>query len=387
MSRVPISVPTLYLASALSAFTVAGVITLVWRRNPDMHALRWWSATYTLAACGIALLMLRGIAPGWASIDLANALVELAHGFLWVGACVFVGRPARPLWPVLVVVAWLIACQFEIFASSIPARTAAGTGVVVLWSVLTARELLRARSQHLPSLMPIVVLCVAHSAIFLVTGVGAVFAGGEAPDPILTPTPWFAIRSVGGYLFSIASGIALVALAKEQSERRHRTRAVTDPLTGVLNRRALFEQGGPFLRSRSERQGPVSAIVFDLDHFKSVNDRSGHPAGDDLLVLFARTAAAELRPTDLLGRIGGDEFVALVSGTAGEAKIMAEMVQTGFRQRCAESRVGGAGMPTVSAGIASHRGDEDLKALIDRADRALYLAKQRGRDRVEAATI
>jgi diguanylate cyclase (GGDEF)-like protein len=107
--------------------------------------------------------------------------------------------------------------------------------------------------------------------------------------------------------------------------------AATDPLTGLLNRRGFFEAAGSLIAiSRRNRMAPVSVLVFDLDHFKAINDRSGHATGDAMLQHFAKVARETLRATDIIGRLGGEEFVALLPSTAAEAAIAAERVRAAF---------------------------------------------------------
>lgn len=384
-SHVLLHVPTLYVASLLSSLTVAAVIALIWRQNPDMRALRWWSSAYAVWSLGIALLLLRGSISDWVSILGANVVLGLSQGLLWAGARVFNGRSPAALWLMLVPAAWIGAAQIPGFLESPPARIGLSSLVIVLLIGATGYELWRGRSEALATRLPTVILCFIHAGVFLLTGISACFAF-KIEFVIAAPPVWFTLRVVESYLFSIASGLTFVALVKERAERLQHAAAVTDPLTGVLNRRAFFDQGEKFLRKAADDLAPISVIIFDLDRFKSINDRYGHAAGDHLLVVFARTASGDMRRTDLFGRIGGEEFAALVLGTAADASMIAERIQVDFRGRHVDS-VAGAVRTTVSAGISPRRANETLAALMARADRALYLAKRNGRDRVESIVV
>ncbi len=133
------------------------------------------------------------------------------------------------------------------------------------------------------------------------------------------------------------------------------------------------------LRQAKHRE-PVSVLMFDLDHFKSINDRFGHPFGDEVLRTFASTASSSLRAGDLVGRFGGEEFVAMLPGNLAEASIAADRVRLAFQ--AAASVVSGQKVDaTVSIGVAS--GGIDVPGLIASADVALYRAKANGRNRVE----
>ena len=166
------------------------------------------------------------------------------------------------------------------------------------------------------------------------------------------------------------------------AELRYRSRH--DGLTGVLNRRATEELlAGQIQRSRRSGE-PFVVLMLDMDHFKSINDRFGHAAGDLALKHAAAQLAATLRKVDRLGRFGGEEFLALLPGiTLAEAQAVAERL----RQQIGATPLdhGGVAVPlSVSIGLAGWGGAaEDLSRLLVRVDQALYRAKQRGRDRVE----
>jgi diguanylate cyclase (GGDEF)-like protein len=136
--------------------------------------------------------------------------------------------------------------------------------------------------------------------------------------------------------------------------------------------------------SSRQRRAPVSVLVFDLDHFKAINDKSGHATGDAMLQLFAKIARETLRATDIVGRLGGEEFVALLPSTAAEAAVAAERVRAAFAV-ASISREGRRIAATVSIGVASGSPGTAIDLLITRADDALYRAKGNGRNRVEIA--
>jgi diguanylate cyclase (GGDEF)-like protein len=175
-----------------------------------------------------------------------------------------------------------------------------------------------------------------------------------------------------------------------ENERLHqqlRAQALEDPLTGVHNRRHLME-AGPALLSLARRRGETLALVMvDLDHFKQVNDRHGHEAGDQVLRGFARLARRSARAEDLVCRFGGEEFVVLMVGAdANQAAERLRGLLEAFSQHGFEDAAGAGFRCSFSAGVAeSERPDETLDALLARADAALYAAKQGGRGRVLVA--
>lgn len=177
-------------------------------------------------------------------------------------------------------------------------------------------------------------------------------------------------------------------LVEERTEQLHaalaqqHTMAVTDPLTGLYNRRMLDEQLELECQRVQRYQSRFSVLMLDLDHFKGVNDRLGHLRGDRLLIRFADLVRARLRKSDVAGRWSGEEFLVMCHGQAlADALTLAEDIRV-----TTEAADFDLGEPrTVSVGVAQCRPGESAAALIERADMGLYRAKETGRNRVCAA--
>jgi len=188
------------------------------------------------------------------------------------------------------------------------------------------------------------------------------------------------INSIMSLVGLTGIGAITLTLHHARAARRHRLEANTDALTGVLNRRALFGNYG-----ESATATGLAVIMFDLDCFKQINDHLGHAHGDMVLVRFAEVLRSELRHTDIIGRIGGEEFCAILPGAdhdaAGQA---AERVRRAFDDLALP---GGSGTETatVSAGLAAADEGETFSSVLSRADAALYKAKQSGRNQVQVA--
>ncbi len=171
--------------------------------------------------------------------------------------------------------------------------------------------------------------------------------------------------------------------AQKASQLRLTLEAHTDVLTGAANRRHFLERAEDMLRAAQRQGEPLALLMFDLDHFKSINDLLGHAAGDAVLKHFAHCARDVMRERDLFGRIGGEEFAALLFDSGRDAALaVAQRLLQHVRGHPAS--VGGQPVAyTVSVGVtaAESGGVDKLDTLLDRADRALYRAKSGGRDR------
>ncbi len=179
----------------------------------------------------------------------------------------------------------------------------------------------------------------------------------------------------------LAFGLAERSAVMRHEHNQARRLAETDPLTGLSNRRA-WNRRLAMLQQQTRLAGqPLSVLFLDLDHFKAINDRLGHDAGDGALQLIADVVRRELRDPDEVGRYGGEEFVVALPGAdAGTAMQVAERIRQRLELLAAQDSSGAT--PTVSIGVATACGGMDTDSLIHRADRAMYVAKKAGRNRV-----
>jgi diguanylate cyclase (GGDEF)-like protein len=196
-----------------------------------------------------------------------------------------------------------------------------------------------------------------------------------------------ALVAVGMAAALLALVLALVrsrrqlAQAREEA-RRNRRLADLDGLTGLHNRRYFHEQLAREV-ARAQRYGrDLALVVFDLDDFKSINDRIGHLAGDAVLAETAERARGVVRSADIPCRVGGDEFAVLLPEAYGRE---AELLCGRLHRAVSSSAVAEAGNVSVSAGIAELQADDDPNTFFERADQALYRAKERGKSQVVRA--
>jgi two-component system cell cycle response regulator len=195
-------------------------------------------------------------------------------------------------------------------------------------------------------------------------------------------------------LVAVGTGVALLALAltlvhsrrqlarAREEARRNRRLADLDGLTGLHNRRYFHEELAREV-SRAQRYGrELALVVFDLDDFKSINDRIGHLAGDAVLAETAERARSVVRSADIACRVGGDEFAVLLPEASGRE---AELLCGRLHQAVSSTPVAEAGNVSVSAGIAELQADDDPNTFFERADQALYRAKELGKGQVVRA--
>lgn len=202
----------------------------------------------------------------------------------------------------------------------------------------------------------------------------AVAAGWGRPEahPLL-----LSLLRAEAFAVALAAWLYALALAKDRLAEE-RVMSGTDALTGVLNRRGLFRAFDVEVERARRYSHPLALVLFDLDHFKQVNDRLGHASGDRLLRAVAEEVRRALRPTDLLGRWGGEEFVVLLPETP-----LSRAADVAERLRYLISGLPAEGGPvTASFGVAALSPTDNLGALVKRADAALYEAKRLGRNRV-----
>ena len=178
----------------------------------------------------------------------------------------------------------------------------------------------------------------------------------------------------------------IIGVTRDISERNRfeaelKRLAVTDAVTGVWNRRQGEELLAAEMSDARETGRPLSLLMLDIDHFKSINDRYGHQAGDHVLIDISHRLQASLPSTDMVARWGGEEFVVLLRGChVADAMALAEKI----RARIADAEFDDAGPATVSIGVAELTADDDLDSWLARADEALYKAKRSGRNAVRS---
>jgi diguanylate cyclase (GGDEF)-like protein len=375
-----LDISTLYTVATMIA-ALLGLMLLFFGFQERMAALKWWGSAYLLGAGSVALWTLGGARFGDLFLLALNAVGFITCGMVWNASRLFHGR--KPNFPGLVLGALVwIATVMTLSPSATALRLTIGAGIVAVYAALTATELWAERRRTLRKNWPSVAVPLLHGFVLMLP-----ILLGDLLHPHDQPfdgSIWVTMFAVELVLYAVGTVFLIFMLVSERAVIVHKTAASVDPLTGMFNRRGFAEACARVIEREANGGRPVTALIFDIDHFKSINDRFGHPAGDEILKLFSAVVVNNLRISDLSGRIGGEEFAALLPCPLEEGVIVAERVREAFEASgiaCDEGPVD----TTVSIGVAGGPAGTELEVLLAAADTALYQAKRSGRNRVEAA--
>jgi diguanylate cyclase (GGDEF)-like protein len=363
--------------------SLLGVFLLFAYLQDRIPALAWWGAAYLIGGASGAIWRLGDQISPPLPQGTANVLLFVAVGMIWSAARLFHGRSISWGGMFLGAGIWLVACSLPAFTNSAACRVVASSLIVATYTFLIAAELWRERRKPLIRRWPAIFVPMLHGVIFLFPMVLATQSLNS--DGSNTPASgWVAVFAIEIVLYVVGAAFIVLMLAKDRTVRAYKAAAETDQLSGLLNRRGFFAAAATLMEGNKAALQPVSILAFDLDHFKSINDSFGHGTGDAMLQLFANVARKTMRAGDVIGRLGGEEFVAILSGTLAEASIAAERVRSAFET--ATNDLDALGIPaTVSIGVACGSPNAAIELLIARADAALYRAKANGRNRIELA--
>jgi diguanylate cyclase (GGDEF)-like protein len=358
------------------------VLTFNWARYGGSSFVGAWGFSMLILSVGIVIANASSMAGLLSVLAFGQAVMILSDGVKWSACRAFAGRDASRLYVVAGPVLFLLIVNSG-FVETFNGRLMLVCTLSAAYSFAAAAELAYANGEQLPSRWPAVLLLVLTGISFLFwlpLIIARPFA--EIRDVFLSG--WFPAVLLVTLLLRTALAFIVLAMAKERQEQEQRTDALTDSLTGLPNRRALFEAADAIGQRRILGGGtPVSVLILDLDHFKDTNDSYGHEFGDEVLKLFAMTLVKTLDGRAIVGRLGGEEFAAILPGVDGvAASAAAEALRRAFARSAAFIN-GLAIGATVSIGVATDvEVDTDLSGLFRRADAALYVAKRAGRNQV-----
>lgn len=344
----------------------------------ESHLLSW---SIGLAAIVVGVAFFGSVVKHYNDVFLLASFLLLIVGFglLYSGAARFCST--KPNWlTATAIVAIGMATTTAAFALGYSGiGTIIGNVLIGVLLFATARQHWNARAEF-PLLMTAnAVLYFIASASFFACG----YALAHDGQFILTARPANWAEDINSIVVIVGlTGIGTVSLTLNQARisNRHKREAMTDVLTGLLNRRALLQSPGYV---------PIGTalVAMDLDHFKTINDQFGHDSGDRTLTAFAELVRSNIRSTDLAARIGGEEFCVVLSNSSARASAaIAERIRTQTEAMTIRTASGPI-RTTVSAGIAYSTGTDTIQTLLIRADEALYDAKTGGRNRVKISGL
>jgi diguanylate cyclase (GGDEF)-like protein len=344
-----------------------------------IRGMGFWAGAGLLAFSSTFLFGGRGVLPDLLSVVGANLFLLAGVALFQLGLQRFFGLPLS--WRLWALVLLLLAPALAWFTLASPDFNARVVLVNAVWATLqlSMAWLVWRRGPEVFSTRYTVVVLLLHAGVIVLRFLTALL---PLPDEgLLEPTRVQTVYIAANAMLILAFGLGLILMAGDRLRENFEHSASHDSLTNALNRRSLIEACERELE-RCRRHGHrMALLMLDLDHFKTINDTYGHMTGDQVLISFVARVRDQLRRPDQLGRFGGEEFILLLPDTPPEsALVVAERIRTAVARAS-------DGLPaiTVSIGVTSNRPDEaDIDELLARADRALYMAKTGGRNRIAA---
>ena len=381
-------VPTMLAMIIASSLMMAASMAVVgWGRRRD--GLGRWAAALLVNAIGHLLIMLRGLIPDVLSIVVGNLMLSSVFVGMIAAVYQFQGRPVR--WPLLLAPPLLVLVFVSVFIDNFPARVSfvgLVIGLQAVWALLAAlshRHATVGRGQWL-----LVAGLLLEAVVLGGRALVAISTHTEATN-ILQSSALQTLTFLATFSVVLISSVGFVFMSRDRADENNRVLAALDPLTGVANRRSLIAALDRDVARAQRMREPMALMMVDIDHFKDVNDQYGHPAGDRVLCSVVNVLRQRVRAQDLVGRYGGEEFMVLLpdTGLVGAEQLARELCKAVEESRCPADGVPGPGIAvTVSIGVFGGRleSGDSWDMLIAAADRALYQAKNNGRNRVEVAT-
>ena len=384
----PLNIEAISMISAVQAMVLAVFLWLGTQGDAG-------TAQLSLRLRAVALAMEAG---GWGSLALqqhlsnaqlllgGNALNLIAQGMSVIALRMLLAQPLRwRLVTAIQVIGWLGLAWFGLVHPDYRVRVLFGSLVLTLNLSLTIEALLAGRAWRRSRARWVLLLIAALAFALLVWRNGQLWLGYSPPDGITLPSPTNFFYVMFSGMQPLFASIGFLLLYNEILQKELHELARVDSLTGVGNRLAINETFMRLLGDAASRRQPLAVLMLDADHFKGVNDRFGHAGGDLVLRSLVSSIRGSLRASDVIGRVGGEEFMLLLPNTGLDAaRSLGERVRRQVEHMPLPVQ-GELLRLTVSVGVTvAASGERDAAAVLQRADRALYAAKRAGRNRVMA---
>ncbi|WP_111497946.1 MULTISPECIES: sensor domain-containing diguanylate cyclase [Marinobacter] len=355
----------------------------IYRLRREQLCFWYWGLSCLLFAAGCVAAGARAFVEApWLTVVMAYGLLVLAPLFVLCGLVRFVDgrthtRTVRGLFYGVAACLLLIAVFRE---SPYAPRlfTAAYTAAIFVCAFYLTRRIRPGNALPVRALQLFFLIHCGMMLLQVVTLTRAWQLGASVDaDPVLDSI------LISHILLANATALTFPLLAFVRSEQHLRSLAESDDLTGLCNRRSFHKRGQAMFADAVRRQRPLTVLMVDLDHFKTINDRWGHPVGDEVLCFIARLLREELRETDIIGRIGGEEFaVALPDTTEDQARLISERLREKVFERGAEIAGNPIQLSASFGGVHRCGNHRTFNELLMQADSALYVAKDQGRNQV-----
>lgn len=381
--------PTLLLIAALLTALVTTVLYAVWSFNRNIPGLRLWMVSFLLGSVFSVSLLVRDSFPEVVAVVISQGSVSLAAYLCLMASRMYMGRRPFSHWYAVVGIGALMVASvyFTVVQPHLGMRFVfAGLGVGICF-LLTARTMADGGVRRVPARYLFALVAGLHGLFLLLRPalfkLAPVAPGGLPDAGLVTLVSQFVLLEAIVAVVLLGFGALMLANEFITSELRHL--AEMDPLTNVFNRRAFLTLLDKAISAAQRTGTAVPVLVMDLDHFKNINDTWGHRAGDDVLRHFVMLAHRCLRKEDVMGRLGGEEFaIFLPNASAAGALAVAERLRALVEAQPVAT--GPQSIPlTVSVGVTLCAHGDAAGAALQRADEAMYLAKERGRNRVEVS--
>ncbi len=379
--------PTLLIVAAILAALVTGVLSAVWLFNRRIPGLRLWAQALFCATVFCINLLLRDHVPLPLSVVLAQSSIALTAYLCLLGAREYMGKAPLGHGIAALALALLLATAlfFTLVKPNVQVRIVLTGLVPGVIFIAAAHTLARGGFRKVPARYLFAATVGVHGAFLLVRPLlfklAAPAEGAQPEAGIVAALSQFVVLESTLAVVLVAFGALMLTNEFITNELRHL--AEVDPLTNVFNRRAFLTLLDKAISNAQRTQTTLPVLVMDLDHFKKVNDSWGHRAGDDVLRHFVMLAQRCLRKEDVMGRLGGEEFaIFLPNAGAGGAIAVAERLRAMVEAHPVVTEQRSIAL-TVSVGVTLCAGSESAGTALQRADEAMYLAKERGRNRVE----
>ncbi|AMG58405.1 GGDEF domain-containing protein [Pantoea vagans] len=330
------------------------------------------SLVFTLIAVFLSSLRSSGL--HFLPVAVGNVLVMLAYGGLLNAFRRFCGKPIGTHW-LLGALLWALLCCFPAFYYSLPKRVLILCIACVAYTAALIQLVWQARDTLKATFWPVQLLLWIHllfhlARLFLDSAIPSTQPGAIGGSNF---SVYVILESI---LFVIGLTFTILAMVNERMQIALKYSSLHDPLTSVWNRRALFAEAKNIVARCRRQNRSFSAILFDLDHFKSINDRYGHHQGDQILIHFCEIVRGLIPAEGRFARLGGEEFAAIVPSGARDAEAWCEAIRLAV---CASQPNEIAWSVSIGFATVTH-GQQDFESLLALADVALYHAKASGRN-------